>query len=225
MKSKIYPSITSTDKNKIPGFLKEIVYLHVDEICLFLTGLLENERKNLLEEIGKTNIKNIPFVHLRSDATPDELDFLINKYHTKCFNIHSESFFKLKYDLSKYKKQLYVENTIGPLDEKELQNYAGICIDLSHVEDNRLNYENFYLQLRNTFSKFYCGCGHISAIKEEPRFNEQGVKYNSVHISESLSEFDYLKNYKDILPPILALELENPIEEQLKIIKYIHGII
>ncbi len=223
--TKIYPSITSTDKSKIPGFLEEISRLQLDEICLFLTGLLENERKNLFDEIEKTCIKNIPFVHLRSDATPDELDFLINEYHTKYFNIHSESQFKLKHDLSKYKKQIYIENTLGMLDENELQNYAGICIDLAHVEDNSLNNKKYYLQLRNIFSRFYCGCGHISAIKEEPRFNEQGVKHNSVHISESLSEFDYLKNYKDILPPILALELENPIEEQLKIIEYVYNII
>ncbi len=40
MMTKIYPSITSTDKSKIPGFLEEISRLQLDEICLFLNGLL-----------------------------------------------------------------------------------------------------------------------------------------------------------------------------------------
>jgi hypothetical protein len=40
-----------------------------------------------------------------------------------------------------------------------------------------------------------------------------------------LEDFDYLIKYKKILPPIMALEVENLLEEQIKAIKYINKIL
>jgi len=74
--------------------------------------------------------------------------------------------------------------------------------------------------------KYRFGCGHISAVNSTPKYSaEFNLNYYSQHYFESLRDFDYLKNYRQkYLPLIVALELENSLEEQLKAKNYIENL-
>jgi hypothetical protein len=218
-----YPSLTSTDKKQIETNLDLINKLNVTSVCLFLTCLEKNERTSLYEKLKQYSILNIPFVHLRSDVDVLEIEYLIENFSTKVFNIHSQQIHPLKHDLSKYKSQIYIENDLGEFDEKSVKEFAGICIDFSHLEHFRKSDPVVYNKLISQIEKFPCKCGHVSAIKEKPVLDE---KYNRLHYDfhymEKISEMDYIIKYKKYFPQFLALELENNIEEQLKIINYLN---
>jgi hypothetical protein len=219
-KMTIYPTITTlVDYN---DKLKEIDTLKLKTVCVFLTGLNYKERKELLNKIQKTPIKEIPFVHLRSDMKLEEIEFLIKNFNTKVFNIHTEKEHPLEHDLSKYKNLIYIENVYCTLDEKEIQNWAGICLDFSHLENDRLLRPDVFEKNMEIIKKNKIGCNHISAIKKHYHLNEINVKRFDDHFGDSLEEFDYLKKYnKNLFSDYCAIELNNSIHFQLKVIDYI----
>ncbi len=94
---------------------------------------------------------------------------------------------------------------------------------MSHLEDERINQPTAYRQNLAMAHKFTIGCAHISVIKEKASFvRGKGRIGNDGHNFEDFSEFDYLKKYpKRFFPPIMALELENSLEDQLKIRDYL----
>jgi hypothetical protein len=60
---------------------------------------------------------------------------------------------------------------------------------------------------------------HVSAVDQT--LNPPGAD----HTFKSLSDFDYLQNFLEYLPEIVALELENPIEQQLEAKAYIRKLL
>ena len=218
MPIKIYPTLTSTNKKNIKTFLEEITALNLKEICLFLTGLTKKERGDLFAKLTKTRLETIPFVHLKSDMEPQELKFLVEKYKTKVFNLHSAKEFPVEYDLAFYKNKIYIENTYFKLDEEEIKGSAGLCVDFSHLEKMRLVSPDIYCHNMRLARKYPIGCSHISACKPPDH------KITD-HYAENKTDFDYLKKYKKYLPNICAMELENSFKEQLVFRDYIYGII
>jgi len=143
-KEYFFPSITTTEGSEWKAKIKEINELELKETALFLTGLNQKKRKFLYGLLKKSRIEKIPFVHLRSDMELWELDFLIKDYKTQAFNIHTEAEFPLLYDLSKYKHIIYVENTTKPISDKDLKNWAGICLDFSHLEKRKIENKDWF---------------------------------------------------------------------------------
>jgi len=218
----IYPSLTSTDKNQITINFDQINKLNIDTVCLFLTCLEKEERTDLFERLKKSSITNIPFVHLRSDMDEFEIEYLINNFNTQVFNIHSQNNHPLQYDLSKYKNQIFVENTFGEFDEETIKKFAGICIDFTHLENFRRKDKAIYNKQISQIEKYQCRCGHVGAIKGKPIFDEKLNRLHyDLHYLENMSEVDYLVKYKKYYPEFMVLELENSIEQQLEIIKYL----
>ena len=216
---KIYPTITTlVDYNEK---LKEVNTFKLEKVCVFFTGLNYKERKELLNKIKRTSIKEIPFAHIKNDMEEEELDFLIKNFKTQVFNIHTEKEYSLKYDYSKYKNLIYIENVYKAFDEEEIKNWAGICLDISHLENDRLLRLKYVKKYRN-FKRNKVSCNHISAVKDYYHLNEKGIKRYDDHLSENLSEFDYLKNYdKQLFSNFCAMELNNSISFQLKAIDYV----
>ena len=198
----------------------------IKELCFFPTALEKEERKKACQALEKSKIKSIPFVHLRHDMEPEEAEFFIRRFRTKVFNIHSSSVF-LSEKWRRYRKIIYIENTVFVWQEEELKNFAGVCLDFSHLEDFRLTKREIYGGNIKILEKYPCGCGHISAVSSTPKYSaEFDLNYYSEHHFESLADFDYLKNYpRKYFPPIIALELENSLEEQLRVKRYIEKII
>ena len=121
-------SVTTTTGSDWKKMVADINKLKIKEVALFPTAIADKEREELYQLLENSTIDSIPFVHLRSDMLPSELKYLIKKYKTKVFNIHSEQEFPFFYDYSKYRDVIYIENTPSFLDEEELKK---ICWNLS----------------------------------------------------------------------------------------------
>ena len=218
-KEQFLPAVTTTKEYR--GKIKEIDELSLERVALFPTFLSLEKRKELYELLEKTTLKKIPFCHLRSDMEIWELDYLIKRWDCKVFNIHTEKEYPLTYDYSKYKKMIYIENVYFALDEKEIKEFAGVCLDISHLESERVLRREVYQQNINTLEKFQIGCNHISAVIG-PHQDENNHTVISNHTMCDLSNLDYLKNYPEkYFSQYCAIELENSLKEQLKAINYI----
>lgn len=204
--------------------IKEIKRLKLEKVALFLTGLEHKDinKKELFSLLEDTSIKEIPFVHLMNKNTSEDVKYLLKRFKTKAFNIHSEEMYPLKYDLSKFKKIIYIENIYRYAPNiKEIKKYAGVCIDLSHLEISKERFPKIYEKTIDTINQARCGCNHISSYKEDAIEDVRHIKKSS-HFFTKLSQFDYLLNYpKKYFSDLIALELENPISEQLKAKSYV----
>jgi hypothetical protein len=227
---KIFPTIVTTSYNQTcPNYLekiKEAESLGIRRLCFFPTGIEKEERKKVYCLLGESKIETIPFVHLRHDMEPEEVEFFIKRFGAEVFNIHfSPSFLSEKWQ--SYWGKIYVENAIFPWREEEIKNFAGVCLDFSHLEDFRLVYPDGFRENIKILEKYPCGCGHISAVNSKVKYvAEFNLNYYSQHYFENLADFDYLKNYpQEYFPPIIALELENSLEEQLRVKNYLEKIL
>ncbi len=228
---KVLLTITTIFESNWKSKLEDINELGIEEVAVFPTCLDKEKRGKLYDLIKKSSIKNISFMHLRSDMDADEIGYVIDNFGTKVFNVHSSREYSFVYDYSKYRDVIYIENAYYPLDEKEIEKYAGICLDFSHLENDRLFYKDKFENNIKMIEKFRMGCNHISAIREETysdsrnKYDKHGLRHD-FHEYKNLSEFDYLKNYpKKFFSPYIAIELENSIKEQLIARDYIEKII
>ncbi|HPD19877.1 MAG TPA: hypothetical protein PLV95_01410 [Candidatus Pacearchaeota archaeon] len=219
----ILPTITTTFKANWKGKIKEAEMFELKEIALFLTCLDKNERREAYNLLSKTNIKSIPFVHLRHDMGVEELEFLIKEYNTQVFCVHSSQEYPIPGEWINLSSIIAVENTLTTwLEEKEIKRFGGICLDFAHLENDRItNLEKFNHDF-SLLGKFPVRCNHISAIKENFIIEEdEKIRYDS-HSFSDLSNFDYLKKYSlELFSDFCALELENSIRDQLQVKDYI----
>jgi len=218
---KIYPTITSVSGHWLEK-LKEADKLGLEEVCFFPTCMMVKEREEFYKLLERSSIKKIPLVHLRSDMQLWEMDFLVQKYQTEVFNCHSLAVNPLENDLSKYRKRIFVENSLNFPEEKEMNLYAGLCLDFSHFEKIRLENHEKYLQDTNRLKNYKCGCAHISAFFKLPSFVPKFISSHfSCHYLWRLSDVDYLIRYREFFPKIAAIELENSLKRQLEVITYL----
>ncbi|MDD4990424.1 MAG: hypothetical protein PHW31_03910 [Candidatus Pacebacteria bacterium] len=228
-KEQFLPAITTlsakfvVEGNSWQDKIKEIGELGLKKAAIFPTCLDKNQRQEMYELLEKTGLKEIPFVHLRSDMSPEELEYLIKKFNTQAFNIHTEKQWPLDYDLLKYKPMIFVENAGFPLQTEEIEKFGGICLDFSHMENDRILFPERFKTQKDLLKKHKIGCNHIAAIGATQQLSEDGtcVAFDK-HIFNELSEFDYLKNYPfGFFSNYTAIEVENSLSDQLKAIDYI----
>lgn len=227
MAKQILLSITTTNRNDWRARIREAVELGIKELALFPTCLGLDERQEMYKALEESGIKSIPFCHLRSDMMLEELDFLVEKYRTKAFNTHMQIEYPRVHDWSKYRKIIFIEPVYHKLDEKELKDFAGICPDFSHFEDDRLLHQDHYEHNVRLLEDYPVGCNHISAITKD-KYVDQTENYPRYHrhCLKDLSELDYLQNYSEkFFGEFIALEVENKISEQLRAREYISKII
>lgn len=220
---KILVSITTTQNSDWRGKIKEIKKLGLKEIALFPTCFKKKEREELYNLLEKANIRNIPFIHIKNDMTPQELDYLIKKFKAKKFNIHTDTEFPFIYNYSKHKKMIFIENVYDPFDEKEIKKFGGICLDVAHLEDDRLLHPEKFKHNVMVLEKYLIGCNHLSCIQKVLRFDFEDKSWRyDCHFLRKLSQMDYLKKYpKKYFSDIVVIELENTIETQLKVRDYL----
>jgi hypothetical protein len=231
MEIKILPSVTTFQQTNINTWqdkIAEIDKFDLKEVALFLTSLPFEKRPELYRALETTNLQAITFVHIKTDVTVDELDYLSGRWGTRVFNHHCVSTWPLDHDISKYFPKLYIENTEIPLADEELEGKAGICLDFSHLEDARRSAPEIFKQWLGACSKHPVGCGHVSAVREDPWQSNDPKDFPrySRHDFKNLSEFDYLANYPLVMfPKFIAIELENSLEDQLKVREYIENLL
>lgn len=215
----ILPVITTITPEAWRDKIKEVKKLELKEVALFPTCLNQTERKELYQLLEKTSVKSIPFVHLRSDMELWELAYLIKNYQTKVFNTHTIREYPIPADWAKYQDLIFIENVHQPLDEEEIKKFAGICLDFSHLENDRLSDQEKYKHNVKIIEKYKVGCSHISAVKDVLAKDENNY---TAHFLEDLSEMDYLKKYPlKYFGTFSAIELENNVKKQIEVKEYI----
>lgn len=229
MKTKILVSLTTLDNPDWQRNLADLKRFGIKEFAIFPNCINSREERmelfeSVIRELGQVSI---PFSHIRADMHPDEIDFMVKNFNTKAVNIHPTSEWPTTYDLSNYKDIIYVENA-GPafwngLTDKDIEGFAGVCLDLSHLESVRLQKVAGYDVNINISKKYKIGANHMSAmtdkLTEVPQYNS--ATYDNHYLSD-LKEMDYIKQYyPKYFGPYAAIELKNSIEDQIKIKDYV----
>jgi hypothetical protein len=223
----IFPTIVTTSprwKEKI----KEADEIGLTEVAVFPTMLDKEQRKELYSLLSRSKIKSIPFVHLRSDMDVGEMEYFIKKYNTQVFNVHSSKEYPINKEWLKYASAIGIENIHDCyLDEDEIKKFGGICLDFTHLENDRMTDLNKFYKDSDLINKIPIKCNHLSAIKKVFKVEEDDKKlrYDS-HYFEDLSEFNYLKKYSlNLFSDFCALEVENTLKDQLKAKEYVSKLI
>jgi hypothetical protein len=240
MKRKILLGFTTTNSSSLEKRFEDIDKYGIRELALFPTVYDIVQRKRLYDMLDQSAVNEIPHVHIRHDFEDWEFRYLIEKYNTQAFNVHSVPALQKLYDEYKqYNHLIYIEN-LASIDDsfiKAMSLTAGICIDFSHWEDAKRSgwagYEKFEDLVRNNI----IGCSHLSAVRMEAytgKFILIGERNEEIkvektifncHRMEDISEMDYVKNYIDYLPELISIELENGFGEQLEVKKYLEEFI
>jgi hypothetical protein len=224
---KILPSITSLSKAESTWLTKidEIKLLELRSIALFVTGLSMEERQECFQkllELRKNYFFEIPFVHAVSNMPESDYEFLINNFQTKSFNLHPLREFPLRHKLSDHLKNLiYIENASSDLllYKEDLNGFAGICFDLSHLDDLRRRSLTDYSSQVDLSNNFKVGANHISAVGHDYIKLENKIIFGSKHYLSNISELNYLSDLPvNAISNIIAVELENSLAEQLTLI-------
>lgn len=231
---RILPSITthghgvSTWRDKI----SEVSQLGLREIGLFVTGLSTLERfecYELLETTQKHHSFKIPFVHAVSTMPEYEFLYLMHAFGVEYFNLHPVREYRLEHPLSAdLREKILIENTKyeTPLSEGDLEGFAGICFDVSHLEDARRIRPRTYDQLISLAEKIPVFANHISAVNSNLSTMPNGVQLFSNHVSAGKEDFNYLFSTPSrCFSKLCAIELENSLTEQVALIPIIQAAI
>lgn len=216
---RILLSVTGERPDQMEAKFNEINNLGIAEAALFWECHDRKTRDSLYPLLLKSNLKRIPFIHIREDVTEDEIEFFKATYKTVYFNIH-EDHFKLLKNWQKNFKNLYLEmNFDGDISkEVKVRRVGGFCVDLAHFKSAiaRGAKEAHYVISKKDKMSFECN--HLGGYDEELK--------KDVHYADSLRRFDYLTTLpKFVFGKVIALEIDNPIAEQIKFKDYIAGIL
>ena len=225
---------TGQKENHWTRKVAEIDKLKIKKIALFPTVLDLEERKKLYMLLEKTGLESIPHVHLRDDDMDEkEVEYLLKRYKVKVFNLHPRSRAYAFLDrYPQYRQMTFVENlyrVVGgeKFDEAsfEKHNVAGICLDLAHLQSEKILFPKKYQKRIKLLDKYPIGCNHISGIRKIPFLWREKLVYDT-HFVSKISELDYLKEFPlRYFSDIISIELENSLAEQMKFREYIKNII
>lgn len=207
------------------GNIETIKKFSLKEIALFLTGLDTIEREECLNRLSEINDLHIPFVHAMHDMKRDEYEYIIKNFHTELFNTHSLGEFPRDPDLYLFMDKMLLENTLDFIDSDEIKIFKGICLDFSHLEDDRLCHKEHFEFVEKCIEKYPVFANHSSAITALPYLGDGRMRHD-IHTFKDLSEFDFLSRYTpEHFGKYLAIEVSNSIEEQLEAKKYVEKLL
>jgi hypothetical protein len=216
---KILLSITGKENVDWQNKLNEINQLKIEKAAVFLSQFEKKERDNFYRFLLRSSIKEIPFVHLREDVESKEIEFFINNFKTRYFNIHEDHFQHLD-KWQGFLDKLYLEMDFNSQIAKDVKvrRIGGFCVDLAHFKSAivRGAEEAYYIFLRKNKIEF--ACNHLGGYSEE--------LMSDIHKIKDIKSFDYLNTLpKYVFGKVMALEVENSIKEQIVFRDYIFKIL
>ena len=221
----VVPSITTHGRSGSDwrSKLLEVEHLGLNQIGLFVTGLNPQERQLCFHELVKLRNRfefSIPFVHAVASMKEVEFRFLRDCFGTKKFNLHPVKEYPLEFKLSdSIREHILIENASAcvALNDVDVEAFGGICIDISHLEDMRINHPAEYEKTLSLLSKYPVNANHVSAVAKNVVANSGCCLHRSIHIANADEDFEYLKSHPaQVFSNIAALELENSIHEQVQ---------
>ena len=208
--------MTGPSASHLNSKLDEIKKYGIKKFALFLSRLEKAERDKIYKPLLSSQIKKIPLIHIRNDMSKKELLFLIKNFKPLYLTIHESGFNYLKkwQGLHKY---LFLEMNYDNFvpENVRVRKIGGFCIDLPHFKSAEKNMtKDFQFVIKRRKIKKYFKCNHIG-----------GFSYKSnkdLHTVKNLKELSYLKTLpKFLFGKCMAIELDNPISEQLEFKKHI----
>jgi hypothetical protein len=170
---------------------------------------------------------SISFVHAVSDMDDAEYAFLRYEFGTRWFNLHPLREFPLIHSLSdETRRFITIENScfVDPVTRADLAGFAGLCIDISHLEDARLTNSSIYHHILDLCAEYPVCANHISAIAKPSSKAHRGQPQYSTHHLESPGEMEYLNEVpRECVASLAALELENSLHEQVSILEQVRN--
>lgn len=225
MKHEILLGLTTTPKSDWREKVEEMKKFGIKRIALFPTFLKKEERKELYALLEKIDGLEIPHMHLRSDMTSEEIDYLIKRFNLQILNTHPEGKYHIPADWKVFFPKLYIENHVKELTENDITEYAGLCLDFSHLENARIKKLPSYSSTIRLMEKFPIGCCHISSIRGR-KFNPISLYFGfDRHYLKNMLEVDYIGQYVQYLPKYISLELENSFKQQLEAKAYLEKLL
>ncbi len=231
--TRVLPSITTISRSQSTWRQKliEVHELGVKEVALFVTALSDDERKECFVELKKLKAHNqysIPFCHATSSMLEDDYWFLVDNFGTERFNLHPFRCFPHQELSQKLRQRIYIENS-GPtnlLTAEDIEGYGGVCLDISHLHDLQSLKPEHINQMTQVLEAFTIGANHISGARQVAQLSYEGELLHSTHSITDPSDFDYLRQYPaKYFSDMMAIEVENPIKEQLEYRNYIEVIL
>ncbi len=203
-------SIAGRGAETLLSKIKELDHYKIDTAALFLTMAEPAERKQVYIALQQSNIKHIPFVHLRNDMSAKEVEFLEKNFKPTYYNMH-EAGFRYYHKWQQIQNKLYLElSGSGQHEPKaEVERVAGFCIDLAHYKVGEVsNSPTFQYLTSKRKQKSLFVCNHLNGYDDKNNICD--------HQPKLMSQLAYLKD----VPPyvfggLIALEMENSIKQQL----------
>ncbi|MFA5184690.1 MAG: hypothetical protein WC456_04180 [Patescibacteria group bacterium] len=203
-------SIAGLGAKNIISRIKEADRNRVTRIALFLTQVSARERRLIYQALLNSQIKEVPFVHLRNDMSAKEVDFLEQHFRPRYYNMHVKGFGHLS-KWSMIRKKIYLEfgGRPRPMPVFRLARIGGLCVDLAHYKmGETYNSEAFKYQWTRRHQSRLFRCNHLNGY--DPKAN------SCIHHPRRWTDFIYLEKLpKFVFGELIALEMENPIKEQL----------
>jgi hypothetical protein len=222
----IIPGLTSTQKHRIPHWVRELEASSVRAIALFPTVLDRSEREELYRDLASVRGLIIPHVHLRTDCDEQEMIRLAEDFATEAFNIHPNG---TRHEFgpvpAAFSNRVFVENVDEAPADEELSRLGGICPDYAHLESARMmGRVDYVATVERQLERFPIGCCHVSAIRPGvPNGWNGGPDHHEFAVREDLSS---LARYARWLPRRwVSLELENSFGEQLEAVSYLEELL
>ena len=215
---RILVGITGKTEQDWRSKLKEVEKYNIKKIALFLEQYGPQQRQKIYAALLNSKIRRIPFVHARDDMEKEEFLFLKKRFKTRYFNIHKGSFKNLK-KWEGIHRYLFLEFGIRDSNKipknVDVSKIGGFCIDLSHfkAEEERWTKAFEYVIERKKVHHYF-KCNHLNGYSFKRRKDK--------HTVQSRRDFDYLHTLpKFVFGDIIALEMYNPIKQQLRYRDYL----
>lgn len=223
--TKVLVSITTAFNPDWREAIAAVKDLEIKEIALFLTALKPDERKECFAALKEIPQIRVPFCHARSDMKKEEYKYMIDNFGTELFNTHAEVEFPRDPDMKLFMDKMLLENTLAFTNIDEVKNYKGLCLDLAHLDDGEKRNPDHSAFVEKCIQRYPVLANHCSAIKNEA-IELGGIVRYDFHKFTELTDFDYISKYSnDHFGQFLALELINPISEQLEVKEYVEKLL
>jgi len=223
--TKVLISITTAFNPDWRKAIHDVKDLEIKEIALFLTALKPDERNECFAALREIPDLKIPFCHARSDMKKEEYQYMIDNFGTELFNTHTVVEYPRDPDMSLFMDKMLLENTLAFVDIDEAKNFKGLCLDLAHLDDGKKRNPDHSAFVEKCVEQYPVLANHCSAIKDEASEFDGVIRYD-FHIFTDLTDFDYISKYSNNhFGRYLALELINPISEQLEAKPYVEKLL
>ncbi len=212
--------------------IREIEELGLRSVALFLTGVSELERRKLYRELEMAHIRHlftVPFVHAVSDMSDDEYRYLMDRFGTELFNLHPVRQYPLQHKLStEIRRRIAIENSFidRSIELMDLSGFQGLCLDVAHAEDVRRKNGPEFETLERLTKMAPVLANHISLSGEKSQLDSEGNPTFHSHVTQEGRGVSYLERYPaSFFGPIVAIELADPLAEQMKLVPLIEDIL